>query len=110
MGDSDDDHDKRGRRDKFRGERNDYDNRRPMPRGYDRGGRGGDRGWQDRKRDYNYGNRDTIMETETIVIEEILEGEAHPLRETNLTGKNIFDKQIEKGNTNSVSNTDYLKN
>jgi len=58
MGDSDDDHDKRGRRDKFRGERNDYDNRRPMPRGYDRGGRGGDRGWQDRKRDYNYGNRD----------------------------------------------------
>ena len=52
----------------------------------------------------------TIMETETIVIEEILEGEAHPLRETNLTGKNIFDKQIEKGNTNSVSNTDYIKN
>ena len=58
MGDSDDDHDRRGRRDKFRGERNDYDNRRPMPRGYDRGGRGGDRGWQDRKREYNYGNRD----------------------------------------------------
>ena len=58
MGDSDEDYDRRGRRDKFRGERNDYDNRRPAPRGFDRGGRGGDRGWQDRKRDYNYGNRD----------------------------------------------------
>lgn len=58
MGDSDDEYDRRaGRRDKFRGERNDYDNRRPAPRGYDRGR--GDRGWQDRgsKRDY-YGNND----------------------------------------------------
>jgi len=43
MGDSDDDnrgeYDRR-RRDKFRGERNDYDNRRAPPRGYDHRGRG----------------------------------------------------------------------
>ena len=67
MGDSDEEYDRR-RRDKFRGERNDYDNRRPPPRGYDRG-RGSDRrgghenSWENRgsKRDYygrDQGNRD----------------------------------------------------
>lgn len=76
MGDSDDEYgDRRRGRDKFRGERNDYDNRRPVPNhhnhrgGYDRGGhrghggerRGGGRDWQDnRKRDY-YGSRDREM-------------------------------------------------
>jgi len=42
MGDSDDDRGEydRRRRDKFRGERNDYDNRRAPPRGYDHRGRG----------------------------------------------------------------------
>jgi len=55
MGDSDEDR-RGGRRDKFRGERNDYDNRRPAPRGYNDRGRGDRGGWQDRKRDY-YGNR-----------------------------------------------------
>jgi len=60
MGDSDDEHDRR-RRDKFRGERNDYDNRRPPPRGYgdqqrgrgDRNSHSWDRGT---KREYYGGN------------------------------------------------------
>lgn len=56
MGDSDDEYDRR-RRDKFRGERNDYDNRRPPPRGYSDQHRGrGDRNsgsWErGTKRDY----------------------------------------------------------
>ncbi|XP_065652189.1 serrate RNA effector molecule homolog [Hydra vulgaris] len=36
MGDSDEEYDRRRGRDKFRGERNDYDARRPPPRAYDR--------------------------------------------------------------------------
>jgi len=61
MGDSDEEYDRR-RRDKFRGERNDYDNRRPAPNRYDRGGRGGDRmsghgNWDRGKRDY-YSSKD----------------------------------------------------
>jgi len=51
MGDSDEEYDRR-RRDKFRGERNDYDNRRP-PKGYDRG-----RGRQDTTWDRGSGKRD----------------------------------------------------
>lgn len=68
MGDSDDDRSEydRRRRDKFRGERNDYDNRRPPPRGYaDHRGRGdrNSHSWErGTKRDYygrdQGGNRD----------------------------------------------------
>merc|ERR1712142_999434 len=65
MGDSDDDnrgeYDRR-RRDKFRGERNDYDTRRPPPRGYDQQRGRGDRNshsWErGTKRDYYGGGRD----------------------------------------------------
>jgi len=65
MGDSDDEYDRRRGRDKFRGERNDYDNRRPHGRGgYDRGrgpDRRGGRDWENRgKRDY-YSSRDRDM-------------------------------------------------
>jgi len=60
MGDSDDEYDRR-RRDKFRGERNDYENRRPPPRGYSDRGRGdrNSHSWErGTKRDYYGGGRD----------------------------------------------------
>ena len=65
MGDSDEEYDRR-RRDKFRGERNDYDNRRP-PKGYDRGRGRHDNSWDNRgtKRDY-YGNKDMKDRREAI--------------------------------------------
>lgn len=61
MGDSDEEYDRR-RRDKFRGERNDYDNRRPAPR-YDRGRpdrmSGGHNNWErGSKRDYYGSSKD----------------------------------------------------
>lgn len=64
MGDSDEEYDRR-RRDKFRGERNDYDNRRP-PKGYDRGRGRHDNSWdRGTKRDYQ-GNKDTSYRRDNI--------------------------------------------